>query len=301
MTRFLYTLFFVMLLAHPAYGATLTDDVGNTITFDKPYTRIISLYAAHTENLFELGLEKEVIGVSNTEDYPSHALEKPAFNARDGVEKFLKAQPDLVLIRPMHWRGYPGLWAALKKHGITVIALQPNTIPQMYDYWRNLGRLSGRELDAERMVEQFKEGLDLAQQRLIQFPKADRPGVFFESIHRKLSTFAPGSMPIFVMEMAGGKNVARKARPKNGSNIASFGLERLLAQSDKIDVYLAQFGPMNNVEIKTIMTSPAASRIKAVRDRNVFLVDEHLVSRPTMRLLVGIHVIHKLLHPQGNH
>ncbi|MDR1257580.1 MAG: hypothetical protein LBJ86_07530, partial [Spirochaetaceae bacterium] len=34
---------------------SVTDDEGNTVSFDKPFTRIISFYSAHTENLFALG------------------------------------------------------------------------------------------------------------------------------------------------------------------------------------------------------------------------------------------------------
>lgn len=275
----------------------MTDDMGDTIYFGKPYERIISLYAAHSENLFTLGLEDEIIGVTRNEDYPSHALEKPRFSTHDGVEKFLAAKPDLVIIRPMQARGYPGLWRALRKHGIKVVALQPNTIDEMYTYWRTLGRLAGRELQAERMVGDFKEKLEFALQRLDRIPKNERPKVFFESIHRKYATFAPGSMPIFVMEMAGGVNVAFDAKPRHGTNIANYGLERMLGKSANIDIYLAQYGPMNEVEPRTIMNGPAASRIKAVRDRNVFLVDEHLVSRPTMRLLQGIETVHRLLYP----
>ncbi len=127
------------------------------------------------------------------------------------------------------------------------------------------------------------------------------PLCFFESIHRKFATFSPGSMPIFVLKTAGGRNIAKDARPRHGTNIASYGLERMLGKSAKIDVYLAQYGPMNQIEVRKIMTGPAASRIKAVRDRNVFLVDEHLVSRPTMRLLKGISTVHRLLHPEGDH
>ncbi len=299
--RSLHTLILILLLCTTAHAEQMADDVGKTFFFETPYTRIISLYAAHTENLFNLKLDSEIIGVSQTEDYPSQTMQKPRFSTRDGVEKFLAAKPDLILIRPMQRRGYPKLWAALERNGIRVLALQPNTISEMHDYWRKLGRLTGHELQAERMVAEFKEGLETASQRLDRIPKAERPGVFFESIHRTLSTFSPGSMPMFVVKMAGGRNVASNARPKHGTNIASYGLERLLGKSAKIDVYLAQYGPMNQVEIKTIMNGPAASRIKAVRDRNVFLVDEHLVSRPTMRLLQGIEVVHKLLHPKGNH
>jgi iron complex transport system substrate-binding protein len=295
--RLICSLIFTLLLCTPVLAQTITDDSGRTITFNQPFTRIISLYAAHSENLFNLGLNDEVIGVTKNEDYPLHAREKTAYNARDGVERFLAAKPDLVIIRPMLNQGHPRLWAALERNGITVVSLQPNTIKEMYEYWRTLAKLTGQEVQAESMVADFKSGLGRVEQRLSAFPKNERPGVFFESIHRKLSTFSPDSMPLFVLKMAGGINVANDARPRNGTNIASYGLERLLAKSAGIDVYLAQYGAMNEVDVHTIMNGPASSRIKAVRDGNVFLVDERLVSRPTMRLLTGINTLHGLLHP----
>jgi iron complex transport system substrate-binding protein len=284
----------------PARAQAISDDTGRTIRVRAPFTRIISLYAAHTENLFQLGLDDVVIGVSEHEDFPSTALEKPAFNARDGAEKFLAARPDLILIRPMQQTAHPALWAALERHGIAVAALQPNTVEDMYDYWRTLGTLTGREVQAEDMVIRFKDGLVAARQRLMRIDPARRPGVFFESIHRKISTFSPGSMPIFVLETAGGRNVADDASPRHGTNIADYGLERMLAKASAIDVYLTQYGVMNDVTLKDISGGPAASRIKAVRDRNVFLVDERLVSRPTMRLLAGIETVYTLLHPTGD-
>ena len=299
--RLLCTLLFTLMLCSTALAQTIIDNSGRIIQFDRPFTRIISLYAAHSENLFNLKLTDEIIGVTMTEDYPSIAMEKTAFNVRDGVERFLAAKPDLVLIRPMLDRGHAQLWAALERNGITVVSLQPNTIDEMYGYWRTLARLTGREVEAEIMVADFQERLTLIEQRLKTFPKNERPGVFFESIHSKLSTFSPGSMPLFVLKMAGGNNVAEDARPRHGTNIASYGLERILSKSAQIDVYLAQYGIMNEVEIKTIANGPAASRIKAVRDRRIFLVDEKLVSRPTMRLLTGINTVHRLLHETASH
>lgn len=296
MTRFLLSLCFTILFCTTAMGQTVTDSTGKSIEFHTPFKRIVSLYPAHTENLFKLGLEAEIIAVSKGEDYPALALEKPTLNARDGVEKLLAAKPDLVLIRPMLSRGYPGLWAALEKRGITVLSFQPRSIDAMYDYWRSLGRLTGREVQAEAMVEEFKSSIMQAEARLETVPKENRPKVFFESVHRNISTFSPGSMPLFVLEMAGGINVATDARPKRDTNIASYGLERLLSKGKDIDVYLAQYGAMNRVSAEDIKTFPAASRIKATLSGNIFLVDEHLVSRPTMRLLLGIETVHRLLH-----
>lgn len=298
MKRILLTIVFTLLLCTTAHAQTLTDDTGRTITFDKPFTRIISLYGAHTENLFGLGLDQEIIGVSTGEDYPLGALSKPSFNSRDGVEKFLAAEPDLILVRPMHMRAYAGLWKALERRGVSVVALQPDSVEAMYGYWRNLGHLTGRETRAEYMIEDFQDGVRRAEERLDSLPGDDRPGVFFESIHSKYATFSPGSMPLFVLEKAGGNNMAADARPRHGTNIADYGMERVLTRGAKIDVYLAQHGTMNEVSVPDIVNAPAASRIKAVLSRNVFLVDERMVSRPTMRLLQGIDTVFRLLHPQ---
>ncbi|MUM76221.1 ABC transporter substrate-binding protein [Pseudodesulfovibrio sp. F-1] len=285
------------LLPGQAQAHSVRDDTGRVIEVNQPFTRIISLYAAHTENLFQLGLDDAIIGVTDREDFPSTALEKPAFTARDTAERFLNAGPDLVLIRPEQRAAHAALWADLERQGVIVAAMEPSTVPEMYDYWRRLGILTGREVQAEEMVGQFKDGLFMARQRVDSIDPAQRPGVFFESIHRRISTFSPNSMPIFVMETAGGRNVAADAASRPGTTIADYGLERMLAKSSEIDVYLTRYGEMNPVNVKDITTSPAASHIKAVRDRNVFLVDERLVSLPTMRLLRGIDAIHTLLHP----
>ena len=94
-------------------GDVVFDQAGRKLMIDKPYRRIISLYGAHTENLFRLGLNDSIIGVSRHESFPPQALEKPVFSYHDDLEKFLAARPDLVLIRPMIDRGYARLVSRL--------------------------------------------------------------------------------------------------------------------------------------------------------------------------------------------
>jgi iron complex transport system substrate-binding protein len=65
-----------LLLAWPlaaVAGQAFVDDSGQTIQFDTPFKRIISLYPAHTENLYALGLEEAIIGVSPGETQPPRA------------------------------------------------------------------------------------------------------------------------------------------------------------------------------------------------------------------------------------
>ena len=143
----LLTLLAIFALGEPGRaGATaIIDQSGTRIMVEKPFKRIISLYAAHTENLFSLGLDREIIGVSRDEAFPPQTLAKPAFSYHDDVEKFIAAQPDLVLVRPMISLGYPGFVKALQKVGITVVSLQPRTIEDVYTYWKALGTLTGRK------------------------------------------------------------------------------------------------------------------------------------------------------------
>ena len=274
----------------------IVDQAGRTLTVDNPFERIISLYGAHTENLFNLGLDSEIIGVSRHETYPSQALQKPVFSYRDDSEKFLAVYPDLVIIRPMIDRGYPQIVSMLEKNGITVISLQPGTVEDMYVYWNILGILSGKQLQALRMISQFKAAV--SDFKSLTDTKAAKKRVYFEAIHDKMKTFAPDSMAIFALETAGGINVATDAEPVRNTNIAYYGKEHILSRGREIDVYLAQSGAMNKPSIKLIMNEPGFNTIKAVADRQIYIIDEQIVSRPTMRLLDGIYHIGKILYPE---
>ena len=251
----IFTFAFLLLASSfvTANAATITDAAGQVIKVNKPFTRIISLYGAHTENLFSLGLDKEIIGVSKSEDYPPRALQKEVYDYRGDAEKFLAARPDLVLIRPMIQRSKAKLVAKLVEAGITVVSLQPVNIEQTFSYWRTLGVLTGREEAAEAMVQNFKAGLIDIQHKVEQIPATTRKRVYFEAIHRKMKTFAPTSMAMFTLTSAGAINAAPDAKRVRTSNIAAYGKERILARSEEIDVFLAQKGAMNRINRDTII------------------------------------------------
>jgi len=272
------------------------DQAGRKIVINDPHHRIISLYGAHTENLFRLGLTQEIIGVSRHEDYPSQALEKPVFSYHDDPEKFLAARPDLVLVRPMIDRGYPQLVTRLEKSGITVASLQPGTVDEMYTYWQILGILTGRQERALKMATNFKAAI--LEFKTLTASISVRKKVYFEAIHNKMKTFSPDSMAVFALETAGGINVAADAVPVRKTNIAYYGKERILARGPQIDVYLAQSGAMNRPTVALIKKEAGYQVIKAVHQNEIYIVDEHIVSRPTYRLLDGIVKIGKILYPE---
>jgi cobalamin transport system substrate-binding protein len=286
------------LLTHQAASATeLTDISGNTIRFDRPFTRIISLYGAHTENLVSLGLDKEIIGRTKDDDYPPSITSKPVFSDRDNPEKFIAARPDLILIRPMIARSHPQLFKELLRAGITIVSLQPTDVDGMYSYWKDLGKLTGKTIEADNMIKDFESELLWIKKRYTDIALQKRPKVYFEAIHAKMRTFSPNSISIFCLDSAGGINIATDAIPRHSTNIADYGKERLLSHAEDIDVFLAQTGRMNRIERSTIENEPGFQAIKAVRNGKIYLIDEKLVSRPTMRLLQGIGKLNEILYP----
>lgn len=274
---------------------TISDDKQRTIHINQPFKRIISLYGAHTENLLSLGLEKEIIGVSRNEQTKIKNLGKKTFSYHDGPEKFLAFSPDLVLIRPMIDNGYPGLIQRLEKSGITVVSLQPSGIDEVYEYWIKLGILTGKKTQAQQMVNHFKHRIHRIQQMTRNIPLKKK--VYFESIHSRMKTFTPGAMPIFALETAGGINIATDAVSSRNTNIANYGKEQILAKADRIDVFITQVGVMNPITLEQIKNEPGFGIIKAVKNNQILLINENIISRPVPDLIQGVLTIGVFLYP----
>ena len=289
----------LLLTPCPSRAAGFVDQDGTRIRFDRSFSRIISLYPAHTENLVELGATAAIIGVSHG-DNPDAVADRETFSDSDSAEKYLAAQPDLVLVRPMISRAHPALLARLRESGITVVSLQPTDAEGMFAYWRTLGELTGRAVAAESMRQRFLAAVAEIARKIPEPDPGRRPGVYVESIHSKMKTFSPTSMTMYAVESAGGRNIATDARPRNRSNIAEYGKERILSRADEIDIFLSQTGRMNPVDLDTLKKEPGFQLIKAFREDRVYLIDETEVARPTMRLIDGIEHLHELFYPTAH-
>ena len=252
--------------------------------------RIISLYAAHTEVLLSLGAQANLVGVSELETGKGTDGWQPrVFSPRDDVEKFLAARPDLVLVRPMHLSSSRQLMAALKRAGIMVLARQVVTHGDLYAYWRELGVLVGREAEAEALVADFDRQAAIYRAAADRRPEADKPGVFLEAIHDQVKTFTPDSLPAWLVELAGGRNVAADAKPPSpGLIIADYGPERLLARAGEVDIFISQAGPMNRAGLKQILSRPIYQPLAAFKTGRVYKIPEAVLARPTPALLEGL-------------
>ncbi|MDR1110643.1 MAG: ABC transporter substrate-binding protein, partial [Deltaproteobacteria bacterium] len=199
--------------------------------------RIISLYAADTEILLRLGARDALVGISRQETYQGPETQgwerPPEFSIHDDVEKFLAAAPDYILLRPMHLSASPALFETLANSGIRLWSRQCSRAEDLYGFWLELGRIAGREEEARAMAEDFRARVA----ELSAHPGGRRPGVFLESMHREVKTFTQDSIPIWLLTLAGGRNVAADAEPTGpGQIVANYGPERLLEKAPEVEI-----------------------------------------------------------------
>ncbi len=274
----------------------VTDDLGKIVRLSAPAKRIVSLYSAHTENLFALGLSAEIVGVGRSDAFPPEVAHKPRFDYRTDPEKLIAVAPDLVLIRPFIARSQPQFVEILERAGVAVVALYPERFEDFDGYIRRLAQLTGTAAQAETLLRQFHRDIEAIQASTA--PISPKARVFFEASADGCKTVTPDSLPARAIAIAGGVNIAADAAPvKQGSSIAAYGVEKLLEQGENIDVYLVQTGAMNPVhDRESVAARPGFQAIKAVRDGRIYLISEQLISSPTFRYAQGIREVLRICY-----
>lgn len=281
-----------------AAAIAFVDDDGREIRLDAPCSRIISLYSAHTENLYEIGAGDRLIGVYTGSIYPPEAALLPSFDYKGDPEQIIAAQPDLLLIRPFIRRTVPDYIAQIESAGIPVVSLFPDSYDRFSDYIQKLAALTGAEETAQRRLADFYAAIDAVAAATAQ--TADKKRVFMEATENELRTVTPDSMPGRAIALAGGINLAADAPPvERGSSFAAFGIERVLENADRIDVYIAQHGPMNTGGSRdAIAARPGFETIKAVRENRVYFIPDKFINSPTFRFQKGVAELARCLYPE---
>lgn len=279
------------------YSIDFVDDSGYRIRMEKPADTIISLYSAHTENLFALGLDREIIGVGTADVYPYEALSKEVFDYKSDPEKVIAARPDVVIIRPFIERHSPDFVKSLRRTGITVVSLYPDNFEAFDDYIMKLAYLSGKETTAERKLSEFHNQLEALGQLTSDVTEV---GVYFESSDREYKTVTQNSMPAYAISLAGGRNVAEDAVPiEEGSSIAIYGTEKIIEKAHEIDVYVTQRGVMGaGGNTHSIAIRPGFDVIDAVKNDRVLEINQKIISSPTFRFVKGVKELQRFFHPE---
>lgn len=287
----------INLFDNQAYLVDFIDDSDVRIKMKSYAKQIISLDSSHTENLFSLNLENEIIGVSKSDNYPIEVLNKKVYDYMAEPEKIIAANPDLVLVTPFIEKENPDFVKTLRRTGINVVSIYPVEYGKFSDYIEKLGMLTGKKNTAQILLQNFYDQIKEIEEMTKNIDK--RAYVFVESDEIGYKTVTLDSFASNAIKIAGGINIAQNAaRIDDKSYIAEFGMGKIRENADKIDIYLSQIGGRNSGgKVHSIEIRPEFNDIKAVKNERVYNINENLISYPTLRYLKGIKELCRIFHP----
>lgn len=279
-------------LQHTTYPLTVVDATGESFTFEAAPQKIISVSPAETEILFELGLNEQIVGVSDFDDYPQAALDKPKMGAiyEPNVESMIAAESELV------FTGVSMNEEAVKKLrdlGIIVFKTDPRTLDDVLSNIELFGQITDKQAEASAVVERMKQERDEVTQAVQSVSAEDQKKVYIE--FSPGWTVGKGEFMDELITLAGGVNVA--ADLEGWSQISE---ERIIQDNPDVILYSS-----NVVDDQSGMTldeiikgRPGWDQITAVKNGAVIAVDDNLLSRPGPRLTLGLKEIAKAIYPE---
>lgn len=172
----------------------------------KGIERIVSLAPSNTEILFALGLGDKVVGVTSYCNYPSDTIKKAKIGGYSTVdiEKVVSLKPDLVLAA--YGNGEETV-ERLKKLGLNVVVVSSKpekSIEDTLDEIRYVGKITGRDKDAESLCEEMKKRIKEITDKT---ENVDKVRVAHICWHEPLYVAGSETLQSDLIEKAGGENV----------------------------------------------------------------------------------------------
>jgi iron complex transport system substrate-binding protein len=273
---------------------SLVDGLQRPITLPKPAERIVTLSPSVTEILFAIGAGKQVVGVDQFSDYPAEAKSLPSVGAgfdKLNTEQILALKPDLVLAADTI---AADKIKSLQDLGLTVFSLSnPVTLDQMYDSLRTVAQLSGHSVETETLIASLKDRVKAVEAKVAN--AKTQPLVLYEIDATDPNapwTSGPGTFMDTLIHMAGGRNIGAVLK----SDWAQMSLEEVIKQNPDF-IFLGDF-TLGGITPEMVKARSGWGGITAVKQSQVYTIDDNTISRPGPRLVDGLETIAKTLHPE---
>lgn len=276
----------------PAAAKTRMDGLNRPVELQGIPKRIVSLAPSNTEILFAIGAGKQVVGRDSFSNYPAQAASVQDIGGSTGkydTEAIVALKPDLVLAGEINT---PELVNSLQKLGLTVYYLpNPTTLEGMFANLETVGQLTGHSSEAGVLVKSLTARVAAVDARIKTATTS--PAVYYEldaTDPTKPYTAGPGTFVDLLLTRAGGNNVGKSLK----SQWAQISLEQLVVANPSIIILGdAAYGTTPDA----LKQRAGWGSLAAVKNGQIYPIDDNLISRPGPRLVDGLEALAKLLHP----
>ena len=283
------TAFLFIGIGTPSDAKIVTDQLGRKITVPDNPQRVVALAPSITEIIYALGQENLLKGVTLYSDFPPAAVNLPKVGSyvQLNLEKIVALKPDLcIAVKDGNPRVVANRLQSLK---IPVYAVDPRNLETVMQTVLEIGNLLNANQRADFLVQRMRSRV-LKVKSLVS-KAAYRPRVFFQI---GISPIVSVGTDTFIHELillAGGKNLAQGpvAYPR-------FSREQVLALSPEVFIITSMARAAVFEQVKAEWSR--WPNMPAIRDQRIFIEDSNFFDRPTPRLVDGLELLVKLIHPE---
>ncbi|MFO0776538.1 MAG: cobalamin-binding protein [Nitrospira sp.] len=274
-------------MAHVSSRA-FVDDAGRRMYLAKPPARVVSLAPSITEMLFSLGLEDQIVGVTEFCDYPAGAKSKAKLGyANPNVETIIALRPDLVLAPKDFLR--PDLQAKLEQLKIPVFVLDAKTVEDIPLQLHTLGTMFEKTSAANDVTQHMRQRMAELKLKVETLP-AKR--VLYVLNSQPLISVGPGSFIHQMIGLAGGVNVAAQA----GVAYPRLSMETVLKEDPEVLIFPS--GEVETVPRNEQQQWRRWDSLSAVKQQRFHEVSSSLLNRPGPRVVEGVEQLVRAIHPE---
>jgi iron complex transport system substrate-binding protein len=260
----------------------------------EPPRRIVSLSPNLTEILYGIGAFAQVAGVTDYCTYPPEVKKLPSVGGWDGasLEKLLALRPDLVVVDDAE---APFIERKVKELGFRLLVAPNHTVADVYAGMADLGRATGHEAGAQKLIVETREGLA----RISRSTEGRaRPSVLLivdrtPGTLRELYAATGGGFLAELVTIAGG----RSAAPPRTGGYGKLSHEDLLAINPEVILDCTRMTDQRPTGSTAVWQQ--MPELKAVRAHRVYALEEDYVPHASQRMVETAALFAHLIHPEA--
>lgn len=263
--------------------------------------RIISVTPVGTEILYALGLEENIVAVTNYCDYPPEAQKKEKIGGFTTInlESIVAKKADLVVLQDIHESFIP----QLEELKIPYVLLTHGTLEEICTSIIKLGKVCDREKKAAEMVGSIRADVEYVRKKVAGQKKPSCMVCIRDtSVSRITSFHAAGRSTCYsdIIEKAGGKN-ALSEKTVHYSQVSQEGL--IMLNPDVIfdmigDSHFARNGEKQKSDEEIIKQWQGGVKVNAVKNGRIYVLRGTAFLRPGPRIGQVIKEFAKVIHPE---
>ena len=254
---------------------------------DKYPQRIVSLAPFLTEELYLLGVEDRIVGVTSYCMRPEQAQTKEKVGSvkKANVEKIVMLKPDIVLTSPLSDAKAKN---KLNSLGIKIVEFSAvKNFAQICEQMKELGSLVGAQEKTQEIISKAQKEVARINKDIADLPK---PRVFIQVGANPLFTMNSDYFIHDLIVRAGGINIAEESR------FGIYSREKVI-EANPDCIIIVNMGIIGEKE-KNMWQQHGM--LNAVKNNRIYIVDSYIVCSPTPASFVeSLKKIVAFLHQRG--